>query len=243
MAKLQDRIAIVTGGGTGIGKGIALAFAAEGAKVVLASRNRDNLDAAAAEISGAGGSAMVVPTDVTVEAEVIDLFRQTTEAHGRLDILVNNSGISTGTPTDELSLEDWQRVVDVNLTAAFLCSREAFRVMKPQGRGRIVNVGSVSAKVPRPNSAPYTATKFGLEGLTRSLAVDGRAHGIAVSVVQPGNTESLIWQGREAAAEKEGIMAAADVASAVVTMVSLPDGVNLFESTILPVTMPLLGRG
>ncbi len=243
MKQLQDKIAIVTGASSGIGKSIATAFAAEGASVVLASRRKEKLDEVAAAIRGKGGIARVVLTDVTVEAQVSSLFEEVREQFGRLDILVNNAGISQGGPPDEISLETWQRVVDLNLTAPFLCSREAFRLMKLQRSGRIINIGSVSAKVPRPQSAPYTSTKFGLEGLTRSLALDGREFGIAASVIQPGNTESEIWIGKESVANQEGIMPADELTRVIVTMAALPPEVNVLESTVLPVSMPFVGRG
>jgi len=243
VGKLQDRIAVITGASTGIGQSIAAAFAAEGAKTVLASRSRDKLEAAAGAIRRTGGQAMVVATDVTVEDEVIGLFRQTLDAFGRVDILVNNAGVSQGSPPDELSLEVWQRVLDVNLTGAFLCSREAFKIMKAQRSGRIISIGSVSAKVPRVHSAPYTTSKFGLEGLTRSLALDGREHGIAVSIIHPGNTMTPIWTGREEIAREEGVMAPDDLARIAVTIAALPAEVNMLETIVLPVSMPFVGRG
>ena len=243
MGKLQDRIAVITGASTGIGKSIAVAYAAEGAKIVLVSRNAEKLELVAKEIQSAGGSALVVPVDVTDEKAVIALFRQTVEAFERVDILVNNAGVSKGAPTDELSLEVWQQVIDVNLTAAFLCSREAIKLMKPRGSGRIVNIGSVSAKVPRIHSAAYTTSKFGLEGLTRSLALDARYSGIAVSILHPGNTATPIWTGREAIARREGVMSPDDVARVAVTIATLPPEVNLLESIVLPVSMPFVGRG
>jgi len=243
MKQLQDKIAIVTGAGSGIGKSIAAGFAREGASTILASRGKEKLDAVAAEISAEGGTARVVVVDVTVEAQVKDMFRQVEDEFGRLDILVNNAGIAEGGAPDEISLDTWQRVVDVNLTGPFLCCREAFKLMKARQAGRIINVGSVSAKVPRVHSAPYTSTKFGLEGLTKSLALDGREFGIAVSIVQPGNTQSPIWDGREAITEKEGVMPAEELARVVVTIASLPPDMNVLETIVLPVSMPFVGRG
>jgi NAD(P)-dependent dehydrogenase (short-subunit alcohol dehydrogenase family) len=243
MGQLQDRIAVITGASTGIGRSIAAAFAAEGAKTVLASRNREKLAAAAHEIQRTSGQVLVIQTDVMSEDEVIDLFRQTLDKFGRVDILVNNAGLSQGGPPDELSLELWQRVLGVNLTGAFLCSREAFKIMKNQRSGRIINIGSVSAKVPRVNSAPYTTSKFGLEGLTRSLALDGREHGIAVSIIHPGNTMTPIWNGREEIAREEGVMAPDDLARIAVTIAALPAEVNMLETIVLPVSMPFVGRG
>jgi len=243
MGKLQDRVAVITGASTGIGKSIAAAFAAEGAKTVLASRSSEKLEVAANEIRSAGATVHVVPTDVTAEDEVIGLFRQTLDNFGRVDVLVNNAGVSKGGPTDELSLNLWQQVLGINLTGAFLCSREAFKIMKRQRSGRIINIGSVSAKVPRVNSAPYTTSKFGLEGLTRSLALDGRQYGIAVSIIHPGNTATPIWQGREQIARREGVMSAEDLARVAVTIAALPPEVNILETIVLPVSMPFVGRG
>jgi len=243
MGKLQDRIAVITGASTGIGKSIAVAYAAEGAKTVLASRNSEKLEAVAQEIKRDGGTARVVPVDVTAEDAVVGLFQQTLEAFDRVDILVNNAGVSKGAPTDELSLKVWQQVINVNLTAAFLCSREALKIMKSQRSGRIINIGSVSAKVPRVHSAAYTTSKFGLEGLTRSLALDARDFGIAVSILHPGNTMTPIWTGREEVARKEGVMSPDDLARVAVTIASLPPEINLLESIVLPVSMPFVGRG
>jgi len=243
MGQLDDIIVIITGASTGIGKSIAAAFAAEGADTVLASRSREKLEVAADDIRNAGGRVSVVPTDVTVEKEVLDLFQQTVETFGRVDILVNNAGLSKGGPPDELSLAVWQQVIGVNLTGAFLCSREALKIMKPQRAGRIINIGSVSAKVPRPHSAPYTTSKFGLEGLTRSLALDARDYGIAVSILHPGNTATPIWHGREQIARQEGVMSPGDLARVALIIATLPPEVNLLESIVLPVSMPFVGRG
>lgn len=244
MDQLLDRIAIITGAGTGIGKSIAIAFAEEGAKTVLASRNQAKLETVAQTIRTAGGTVLAIPTDVTSEKEVASLFHRTLEVFGRIDILVNNAGIFfASTPTDELSLEAWRNVLEVNLTGAFLCCREAFRIMKPGRSGRIINIGSISAKAPRPNNAPYAASKFGLEGLTRSLALDGRAYGIAVSIIHPGNTATSIWEGLEEQTRKEGLMSTDDLARLAVTVAAMPPGINLLESIVLPVSMPFLGRG
>ncbi len=243
MGQLTDRIAVITGASMGIGKSIAIAYAAEGAKVVLAARNSEKLKAVAEEIRRAGGTALVVPTNVTIEEETINLFQQALKAFDRVDILVNSAGITSRTPTEELSLGEWKHVLDVNLTGAFLCSREAFKMMKRQRSGRIINIGSISAKVPRPNNAPYTTSKFALEGLTRSLALDGRDYGIAVSILHPGNTMTQLWQGNEDKVQKEGIMSPDVLAQVAVLMAALPQGVNMFEGILLPVSMPFLGRG
>jgi NADP-dependent 3-hydroxy acid dehydrogenase YdfG len=243
MGQLQDKIAVITGASTGIGHSMASVFAREGAKVVLAARRREALEKLAQEINAAGGTALAVPTDVNEEQQVLDLFRRTVDEFGRVDILVNNAGTAIGKPTDELSLDAWRKVIDCNVTGAFLCSREAFKAMKRQHSGRILNIGSVSAKVPRPHSAAYTTSKYALEGLTRSMAVDGREHGIGVSVLQPGNVATAIWSGREEVMKREGAMSPDDIARIAVMMLSLPADVNMFEALVLPLTMPMLGRG
>lgn len=239
---LKDRIAIVTGASSGIGLAIAEGLAAEGARVVVAARSADKLGALVAGIEAKGGTALAVPTDMTDEGQVEALFATCTAAYGTPALVVNNAGIADHTPTVDLTLDRWSEVVAINLTSVFLGARAAFRAMIAAGGGRVINVGSISAKVPRPDTAAYAATKFGLEGLTHSLALDGRPHGIAVSMVHPGSTVSSLVPGITDQ-PRPGTMAASDVARVVVLMASLPDDVNLYESTILPVTMPFLGRG
>jgi NAD(P)-dependent dehydrogenase (short-subunit alcohol dehydrogenase family) len=250
--ELTDRVAIVTGASGGLGRGIAEALAAAGARTVLAARRTELLEEVASGIAKAGGTALPVTTDVTREDEVVRLFRKIHETYGRLDILVNNAGVPTHVPTEDIALAYWQDVLDVNLTAAFLCSREAIKIMKgqsPQG-GRIVNVGSVSAKTPRPDSLPYTATKFALQGMTHQLTMDGRKYGIVASIVHPGATLSSFSTRRgrtkagPGAAPDDYVMAPEDVAQVVVLMCSLPPEVNLYEATILPNHMrSFIGRG
>lgn len=239
---LKDKVAIVTGASNGIGRGIAEMFAAEGAKTVLVARRKQVLDEVVAGIAKAGGTALAVPADVTKEDNVIGLFEQTLKAYGRVDIVVNNAGIALAVATEDMTLKQWQDMVDVNLTAVFLCSRQAFRVMKaqkPQG-GRIINMGSISSKTPRPNSLPYTATKHALEGVTHSLTMDGRNYNIVSSLVRPGATlsEFTARRGRTThgpgATPDDYVMAPEDVARVVLLMASLPPEVNLYEATILP---------
>ena len=251
--QLQGKIAIVTGASNGIGRGIAEVFAAEGARTVLVARRAELLDEVAAGIRKQGGEALPLPADLTRESEIVALFQKTVASFGRLDVLVNNAGIATHKNTEDITLDYWNDALAINITAPFLCAREAIRVMKaqtPQG-GRIVNIGSVSAKTPRPDSLPYTVTKFGLQGMTHQLTMDGRKHNIVSSIIHPGATLSAFStrRGRTKAGygEKPGddyIMAAEDVARVAVLMAALPDEVNLYEATILPNTMKsFIGRG
>ena len=178
----QHKVAVVTGAGTGIGRAAALAFLADGYRVALAGRRKALLEETVTLAGAAGKHALVVPTDVGKPQEVAALFAQLKQAFGRLDVLFNNAGSNApGIPFEELSYEQWQTVVDANLTGMFLCAQEAFRIMKaqdPRG-GRIINNGSISAHAPRPDSAPYTATKHGVTGLTKTLSLDGRKYDIA----------------------------------------------------------------
>lgn len=242
MISIKDRVAIVTGASSGIGRAIALALAAGGATTVLAARSVDKLQELAGEIEAGGGRSLVVPTDVTDDAQVRALFSTVKERCGRLDILVNNAGIADHTPTAQLSNERWHEVIAANLHSVFYCSRAALELMQAQKRGRIINVGSLSSKVPRPDTAAYAASKFALEGLTRSMAIDGRAYGIAVSMVHPGSTVSSLVPG-VTDKPRPATMMPQDVARVVMLMATLPDDVNLYEGTILPVEMPFLGRG
>ena len=243
MSRLDNQVVLITGASSGIGAAIGKAYAKEGAQVILVARSLDKLESLASEIQADGGKACALACDVTDEAAVVALFEAVGAEHPTLDILVNSAGLSKGGPTDELSFDAWRKVLSVNLDGAFLCSREAFKLMKAQKRGRIIQIGSVSAKMPRVNSAPYTTSKFGLEGLTRSLALDGRAYGISVGVLQPGNTMTAIWEGREETVSAEGVMDADDLAQVALSMATLPDGVSVLESTVLPISMPFLGRG
>ena len=237
---LEGKIAIVTGGGSGIGKAIAGAFAGAGARVTIAGRRRERLDAAARDLPGDVEAAVC---DVTDDGQVEALFAGVAERRGPVDILVNNAGMSAPGPTHELDPAMWRRVIELNLTGAFLCARAAFRAMIPRKSGRIVNIGSISAQMARPHSAPYTASKFGLDGLTRSLALDGRAHGISVGILHPGNVPTDIWRGREDVAEREGTVPLADIGKAALAMAGMDPGANMLSAVILPVTQPYIGRG
>jgi NAD(P)-dependent dehydrogenase (short-subunit alcohol dehydrogenase family) len=250
--QLQGKIAIVTGASNGIGRGIAEAFAAEGARTVLVARRAPLLEEVAAGIKQNGGEALALAADLTREDAIVALFATVQKTFGRLDVLVNNAGIATHRETEDITLDYWRAALDINITAPFLCSREAIRIMKaqtPQG-GRIINVGSVSAKTPRPDSLPYTVTKFGLQGMTHQLTMDGRKHNIVASIIHPGATLSSFStrRGRTTAGPGERpddyVMAAADVARVAVLMAALPGEVNLYEATILPNHMrSFIGRG
>jgi len=247
MGQLDGKVAIITGGGTGIGKGIAKAFVAEGCSVVIAARNGERLAAAATELSSGGGTVIAIPTDITNEDQVISLFAKTMDQFGRLDVLVNNSGAFDGGPVEELTMKQWQTVIDVNVTGPFLGSREAFKIMKPQGGGRIINIGSIAAQKPRHSSSPYTTSKHAVWGLTQSLALEGRDHGIAVSALHPGNT----WverrgDGKSATGRDEGpepLISTEDMGRTALLMATLPPESNMLEAIVLPLGQDYLGRG
>jgi NAD(P)-dependent dehydrogenase (short-subunit alcohol dehydrogenase family) len=243
MKQLQDRVAIVTGGGSGIGKGIAGAFAKEGCSVVIASRTAARLRAAARELAQFGSQILAVPTDVSDEAQVKALFRQTMDRFGRLDILVNSSGAFDGGPIDEIPLEAWNNVIGANLTGPFLCTREAFSVMKKAGGGRIINIGSISAQRTRENMAPYTASKFGIWGLTQAAALEGRPYGIAVSCLHPGNTAVERRVTGSTGMDQEPMIPTDEMARVALLMATLPPEANMLEAIVLPVTQLYIGRG
>lgn len=247
------KVAVVTGAGTGIGRQTALALLREGYAVALAGRRAEPLAATVAQAGPAAARAIAVPTDVTDPASVRALFAKTKEAFGRLDLLFNNAG--TGAPPgllEDLSYEQWKTVVDVNLTGVFLCTQEAFRIMKSQSPrgGRIINNGSISAHAPRPNSAPYTATKHAITGLTKSTALDGRKYDIACGQIDIGNAATDMAQPMKAGMPQangtisvEPTMDVEHVAQSVVYMASLPLDANVQFMTVMATKMPFLGRG
>ena len=250
---VQSKIAIVTGAGSGIGRAVALELLQEGYSVALAGRRADLLEQTANAANPGDGRALVVPTDVTEPDSVGQLFARVKEAFGRLDLLFNNAGVGApGVPLEDISLEQWRRVVDTNLTGVFLCTQHAFKLMKaqdPKG-GRIINNGSISSHVPRPQSAPYTATKHAITGLTKSTSLDGRAHDIVCGQIDIGNAATELT-GRMAAGvpqangqiAAEPVMDVRHVARAVAYMASLPLDANVQFMTILASKMPFIGRG
>lgn len=247
------KIALVTGAGSGIGRAASLALQADGYSVVLAGRREAELERTVGMASSAGGAMLAVPTDVSDPAAVQALFDKALGAFGRLDVLFNNAGIGApGVPMEDLTYEQWTAVVGVNLTGAFLCAQHAIRQMKaqqPRG-GRIINNGSISAYVPRPNSAPYTATKHAVSGLTKSISLDGRAFDIACSQIDIGNAGTEMTQRMSAGVPQangttmvEPRMNVQHVAEAVLYMANLPLDTNVQFMTVMATKMPYIGRG
>ena len=249
----DQKISIVTGAGTGVGKSASLALADEGWTIVLAGRRKDPIEAVANEIKSRGGNASAIVTDTSDTKSVKGLFEETKRAFGRLDLLFNNAGTNApGVSLEDLSFEQWTNVVNVNLTGVFLCTQEAFRLMKaqtPMG-GRIINNGSISAHVPRPGSAPYTATKHAVTGLTRSTSLDGRKYNIACGQIDIGNalTEMAARMTKgvpqaDGSIQVEPVMDVANVGKTVAYMASLPMEANVQFVTVMATNMPFIGRG
>lgn len=249
----EDKIALVTGAGSGIGRASALALAADGWSVALAGRRADALEETAALAGDGASRCLACPTDVTDASAVSGMFAQIKGRFGRLDFLFNNAGGgSPPDPFEDISLETWQRVLDVNLTAPFLCSQEAFRVMKdqdPRG-GRIVNNGSISAHTPRPFSAPYTSTKHAISGLTKATSLDGRQYDIVVGQIDVGNAGTPMTERMQkgvlqpdGSTQVEPTMDVKAVADAIVYMANLPLDANVHTITVMASKMPYVGRG
>jgi len=243
MPQLANQVAVITGANQGIGKAIARMFAQEGAALVLCARNGEKLANVAEELRATGTEVATQVCDVSSEAAVERLFQLVRDRFGRVDILVNNAGAFDGGPLDEVSLEAWNNVIGSCLTGTFLCSRAAFSLMKSRGSGRILNIGSISAQRPREGSAPYSAAKFGVWGLTQAIALDGRPHGITCSCLHPGNVlvERRVDSGKES--DDEPMMQPETIARAALAMVSLPSDVNFLEAIVLPRDQVYLGRG
>jgi NAD(P)-dependent dehydrogenase (short-subunit alcohol dehydrogenase family) len=239
---MHDRVALITGAGSGIGRATALAFLADGFRVVLGGRHREGLEEVAR--SARDGQALVAEADVTDPGQVRAMFDATRQKFGRLDVLFNNAGVGVpfGVNLEDLGYEQWRTVIDTNLTGAFLCTQQAFRLMKDQSPrgGRIINNGSISAHAPRANSAPYTASKHGITGLTKSTSLDGRKYDIACGQIDIGNALTEL---ATKLPQAEPMMDVKHVADAVLMMAKLPPEANVQYMTILPPKMPYIGRG
>src|SRR5262245_32049303 len=249
----KAKVALVTGAGSGIGRAVSLALHSDGYEVVLAGRRSGELEKTASLADRSDSRMISIPTDVGRPDQVRSLFARTKETFGRLDVLFNNDGTGAlAIPMEDLTVEQWKAVVDVNLTGAFLCAQEAIRIMKsqdPRG-GRIINNGSISATAPRPNSAPYTATKHAISGLTKSTALDGRKYDIACGQIDIGNalTEATARMPQgvpqpNGTIAPEPVMDVQDVARAVLYMASLPLEANVLFMTVMATQMPFVGRG
>jgi len=250
----HNKVAIITGAGSGVGRAVAIAFLKDGYRTVLAGRRADALEETISLSGVDKARALAVSTDVTDKASVAALFAKTKQAFGRLDVLFNNAGVNApgGVLLEDLSLEDWQKVVDTNLTGPFLCTQEAFKLMKaqePQG-GRIINNGSISAHAPRPNSIAYTATKHAITGLTKTAALDGRKYDIAVGQVDIGNALTEMARKMttgvpqaDGSNKVEAVMDVDNVATTVLHMASLPPEANVLFVTVMATKAPFVGRG
>lgn len=249
---MTEKVAIITGAGSGIGRSAAIALVREGYKVTLAGRRREMLERTAERVRDQS-NLLLVPTDITNPQSVKQLFEQTISKFGKVNILFNNAGTNTSNILlEDLSLEEWNRVVDVNLTGAFLCTREAFRVMKDQDPmgGRIINNGSISSQVPRPNAVVYNATKHGITGLTKSTALDGRKYNIACGQIDIGNASTdMASKMNTGVPQADGTVATeptmdvTNVSEAVVYMSGLPLEANVLFMTVMATQMPFVGRG
>ena len=246
----MNQIAVVTGAGRGIGRVVCRTLAAHGWTVIAAGRDKSALEAVAKEI---GNESVGIVCDVSDPQSVRNLFSSIKKAFGRIDLLFNNAGVAApGVPIDELSVEDWRRVIEVNISGAFFCAQQAISLMKsqsPQG-GRIINNGSISAQVPRPNSAPYTASKHAVTGLTKSISLDGRAFNIACGQIDIGNADTDMAKTSRAGALQpngskliEPTINPQHVADAVLYMASLPLSANVQFMTVMATSMPYIGRG
>jgi NAD(P)-dependent dehydrogenase (short-subunit alcohol dehydrogenase family) len=249
----SSNVAIVTGAGTGIGKAVALALLKEGYRVAIAGRRKELLEQVATEAGEGKARTLIVPTDVANRDSILNLFARTKEAYGRLDLLFNNAGIGApGVPLEDLTFEQWKAVVDTNLTGSFICTQEAFKIMKaqdPRG-GRIINNGSISAHAPRPNSSPYTSTKHAMTGLTKSTSLDGRKYDIACGQIDIGNALTPLAERMAKGVPQangtvapEPLMDVSHVANAVLYMASLPLDANVQFLTVMATKMPFVGRG
>jgi NAD(P)-dependent dehydrogenase (short-subunit alcohol dehydrogenase family) len=244
MGKLDGKVALVTGSSRSLGKAIAIAFAKEGADLVLAARTAAGLSATAEAIKASGREVEIVPTDLRIEAQIDNLFKKAMARFGRIDILVNNAGVFDSGPIDKISTAAWDNVIATNLRAPFLCTRAAFAIMKAQGGGRIINIGSISASRVRQYNAPYSTAKFGLVGLTQTTALEGREFNINCGILHPGNVKKDEQAPRGVGGRgKEPAMSQEEIAAAAVYMACQPPHINVLELIQLPREQPYLGRG
>jgi NAD(P)-dependent dehydrogenase (short-subunit alcohol dehydrogenase family) len=243
MTKLAGQVAVISGANQGIGKGIARVLAREGCRLAICARNMQKLEATADELRGEGADVLAVATDVSKESDVVAFFEAIDKQFGRVDILVNNAGAFDGGRLDELTATAWYNVIGACLTGAFLCSREAFKRMKAQGCGRILNIGSISAHRAREHATPYTAAKFGVWGLTQATALDGRPFGIVCSCLHPGNVLVERRTDSGLASDAEPMMSIETIANAALAMLTVPPDVNFLEAIVLPRDQVYLGRG
>jgi NAD(P)-dependent dehydrogenase (short-subunit alcohol dehydrogenase family) len=243
VGKLDGKVALVTGANRGIGRGIARAFAADGAALVITARGIEELHRAEDELKALGHPVLALPADLTHEEQVQELFRGMMQRFSRLDILVNNAGAFDGGPLDELSVDTWDKVLAINLRAPFLCTRAALPIMKRQGAGRIINIGSISAQRVRPHSAPYSASKHGLWGLTQVTALEGRDFGVSCGCLHPGNVLIERRRGTGRKEDDEPMMTIEELAETALLMASLPAHMNMLEAIVLPVGQLYIGRG
>jgi NAD(P)-dependent dehydrogenase (short-subunit alcohol dehydrogenase family) len=240
---LEGTVAIVTGAGSGIGRAVARSLGDAGAAVALAARSLDRLETAAEDLRTGGATSMAVQCDVTSESQVVAMFAKVEAELGPVGVLVNNAGTLSSALIEDTTLADWRHVLDVNLTGAFLCMREAIRLMKPRKQGRILNIGSISASVPRPMTASYAASKAGLVGLSRTAAIEAREHGIAVGCLHPGNVRTEMRQDMSDPINREDMMSVDEVAELAIAMLLVATTTTVWELTALPIEQAFLGRG
>jgi NAD(P)-dependent dehydrogenase (short-subunit alcohol dehydrogenase family) len=240
---LEGTVAIVTGAGSGIGRAVARSLGDAGAAVALAARSLDRLENAAEDIRSNGALAMAVQCDVTSESEVVAMFDRVDAELGPVGVLVNNAGTLSSALIEDTTLTDWRHVLDVNLTGAFLCMRQAIRLMRPRKQGRILNIGSISASVPRPMTASYAASKAGLVALSRTAAIEARPHGIAIGCLHPGNVRTEMRQDMTDPVNREDMMSVDEVAELAIAMLLVAPTTTVWELTALPIDQAFLGRG